>query len=112
MAAQRRTRKPKVVRIEDPRGIRALAHPARMDAIDELYAGMSMTATELARKAGITPSAMSYHLRELEKWGVARRAAGSGDARERRWEAAGDDLDIGARNKRTTSSRNAQATLV
>lgn len=107
-----RPRKKKNVRIEDPRGIRTLAHPARLQAIYHLYGGKVMTATELAKVAEVTPSAMSYHLRELAKWGVIRRVDDGGDARERRWEAAGENLDVGDRKPSTSRARASAETLL
>lgn len=81
--------------ITDPKAIRALAHSARLEVISELYSTqLSRTATELAAQTGLTPSAMSYHLRALQKWGIVVPAGGSGDARERRWKAAGTDFTI------------------
>jgi len=81
--------------ISDPRAIRALAHRARVEAMDELFASRgTRTATELAERCGLSPSAMSYHLRALEKYGLVERAESEGDARERRWRAAGDSLVV------------------
>ena len=81
--------------ITDPKAIRALAHAARLEVISELYSTqVSRTATELAAQTGLTPSAMSYHLRALQKWGIVVPAATAGDARERRWQAAGTDFTI------------------
>jgi DNA-binding transcriptional ArsR family regulator len=73
--------------LTDPRAIRALAHPARLSVLDALSDGAELTATECAEAAGISPSAMSYHLRALEKWGFVERAENSGDGRERPWRA-------------------------
>ncbi|HEX8971379.1 helix-turn-helix domain-containing protein [Oryzihumus sp.] len=84
----------KVVTLTDPKAIRALAHPARQRVIDELYGGSVLTATEAARLCGLTPSAMSYHLRALEKWGIVVRDEAGEDARERPWRAAAKDLRI------------------
>ena len=81
------------VRIEDPREIRALAHPARLAVLDELFAGRELTATECAAIAGLSPSAMSYHLRALERAGIVERAESS-DGRERPWRAAGSGIEI------------------
>ncbi|WP_329003841.1 helix-turn-helix domain-containing protein [Kribbella sp. NBC_00709] len=86
-------KKPAVV-ITDPRAIRALAHPARQRVIDELYNGRVLTATECAELVGLTPSAMSYHLRALEKWGILERAEESADGRERPWRARASSLRI------------------
>ncbi|MGG5170747.1 ArsR/SmtB family transcription factor [Pseudarthrobacter sp. J1738] len=85
----------KIVEISDPQAIRALAHGARLRVISELYSTqVSRTATELAVYTGLTPSAMSYHLRALKKWGMVVPAQSDGDARERRWRAAGTDFVI------------------
>jgi DNA-binding transcriptional ArsR family regulator len=94
--------------IDDPRAMRALAHPARLEAIDRLYAGEVATATELAEGNDLSPSAMSYHLRELEKWGVIEREPAGGDGRERRWRAAGDGLQIGSDRQHSTAVTAAQ----
>jgi DNA-binding transcriptional ArsR family regulator len=83
--------------ISDPQAIRALAHEARLEALEELFASQaSRTATELASRCRLTPSAMSYHLRALEKYGYVMRAPSEGDGRERRWRAAGDHLVVGS----------------
>lgn len=88
-------REPKRVSITDPQAIRALAHDARLIVLDELFASQTTrTATELASLCSLTPSAMSYHLRALEKYGYVVRAASEGDARERRWKAAGERLEL------------------
>lgn len=71
----------------DPRAIKALAHPARLTVLDALADGSELTATECAAAAGVSPSAMSYHLRALEKWGFVERAGSSEDGRERPWRA-------------------------
>ena len=67
--------------ISDAAGVKALAHPARLAVIDVLYSGEILTATQCAEIAGITPSAMSYHLRALERHGIFFRAEGCGDGR-------------------------------
>jgi DNA-binding transcriptional ArsR family regulator len=81
--------------LTDPRAIRALAHEARQQVIDELYSGAILTATEAAQICGLSPSAMSYHLRALEKWGIVVRDDTSGDGRERPWRAAAHSLALG-----------------
>ena len=103
MAARARKRRPKRVVLTDPRAIKALAHPARLAVIDELFAGRQLTATECAEIAGLSPSAMSYHLRALEKWGIVERAEASGDGRERPWRAAGDGLTIASAEPRASA---------
>src|ERR1700710_2095183 len=109
-AASRAKKRPGVdgpVVVSDPRAIRALAHPARLAVIDEFFAGRRLTATECAEIAGLSASAMSYHLRALEKWGIIRRSATTGDGRERPWEAAGDRLAIDSAEPRASAAGEA-----
>jgi DNA-binding transcriptional ArsR family regulator len=93
-----------VVELTDAKSIRAIAHPARIVVIDRLYdGGTPLTATQAAELAGTTASAMSYHLRALERFGIVRRADDSGDGRERPWVRAAKNLRI--RPSTPTSSR-------
>lgn len=85
----------RLVTISDARAMRALAHEARQQVIEVLYAEQRpRTATELAALTGLSPSAMSYHLRALAKWGVVERSTDDGDARNRPWKASGTSLRI------------------
>jgi DNA-binding transcriptional ArsR family regulator len=81
---KQRTPPPDVVMLRDTAAIKTLAHPARLVILDELMPDNELTATEIAKVAGVTPSAMSYHLRQLAKWKIVEEA-GSKDGRERRW---------------------------
>ena len=82
------------VKLDDPGALKALAHPARLAVVDELYQGSERTASELAEQTGLTPSAMSYHLRALERWGIVERGEERDDGRERPWRAAGRTLSL------------------
>ena len=95
--------------VSDPRAIRALAHPARVAVLEKLFAGAVLTATECARVAGLTPSAMSYHLRALERFGLVGRADATGDGRERPWRALGTGMRISAES--TLAGRAAEQLL-
>lgn len=75
------------VRVQDPRDIRALAHPARMAIIDALATGDELTATECAALTGLSPSATAYHLNLLEHYGFAEPASARRDKRDRPWRA-------------------------
>jgi DNA-binding transcriptional ArsR family regulator len=96
--------------LRDPRAIKALAHPARLAVIEEFFNGRKLTATECADISGLSASAMSYHLRALERWGLVRRSQASGDGRERPWEAAGHGLRIESDEPR--ASATGEATLI
>ena len=73
--------------IRDTATMRALAHPARVAALERLMRAGPATATELGQVAGLTPSAMSYHLRLMERAGLVATAPGRGDGRERVWQS-------------------------
>src|SRR5579862_5195028 len=73
--------------LQDPRDIRAIAHPARMAIINALASGDELTATECAELTGLSPSAMAYHLKLLERYGFAEPAPARDDGRERPWRA-------------------------
>lgn len=73
-------------RLSDPGAIKALAHPARLAILEYLGARESATATECAEVTGLSPSATSYHLRALARYGLVTEADGT-DKRERRWSA-------------------------
>ncbi len=85
-------------RLENPRSIRALAHPARLAIIDALATGEELTATQCAELTGLSPSATAYHLKLLERFGFAETAPPRPDRRERPWRAARRstqfDLDV------------------
>jgi DNA-binding transcriptional ArsR family regulator len=74
--------------LRDPRALRALAHPARLAILERLASDGPATATECAEVTGQSPSACSYHLRALARWGLVEESAGN-DRRERRWAATG-----------------------
>lgn len=82
------------VQIEASGAIRGLAHPARLAIVDELYQGNERTASELARLTDLSPSAMSYHLRALARWGYIERGEARTDARERPWRAPARSLSL------------------
>jgi len=52
--------------------LRVLGHPVRVQAIEQLARG-DRTVEELAKTLGITPNAMSKHLRELYRAGLLWR---------------------------------------
>jgi hypothetical protein len=76
------------VTITDPRMMRALAHQGRIAIWTYLGLHGPATATECAEIAGLSPSACSYHLRTLAKYGFAEEDPDSAtDGRERPWRA-------------------------
>jgi DNA-binding transcriptional ArsR family regulator len=73
------------LRVDDPRGIRAWAHPARLAILDALSTGDELTATECAQVTGLSASATAYHMKLLERYGMIEPAPPRLDGRERPW---------------------------
>jgi predicted ArsR family transcriptional regulator len=77
---------PRTARLDDPRALRAYAHPTRMALVALLRAHGPMTATDAASHVGESPSSCSFHLRQLAKYGLVEEAPG-GRGRQRPWQA-------------------------
>jgi DNA-binding transcriptional ArsR family regulator len=74
------------LRLDNPRMMRALAHPARIAILQHLALDGPATATECAGVVGLSPSACSYHLRALARYGfVEEDQASAADGRQRPW---------------------------
>ncbi|WP_211253095.1 winged helix-turn-helix domain-containing protein [Glycomyces tenuis] len=103
--------------ITDPERMKALAHPARMEVFDYLGTRRiqgfdGATATEIAEVAGMTPSAMSYHLRTLAKAGFIEEAPSRGDARERVWRLKVHSFSIKAEKDASESDKVVEQAMV
>ncbi|WP_370093568.1 helix-turn-helix domain-containing protein [Streptacidiphilus sp. MAP12-20] len=72
--------------INDPKAIRALAHPLRLDLLDLLTTGGPATAAQCGRALGASQASCSFHLRQLGKYGFVEEAAPGPDRRERVWQ--------------------------
>ncbi|MFX4271131.1 helix-turn-helix domain-containing protein [Propionibacteriaceae bacterium Y1685] len=66
--------------------LRGLTHPLRMRLLGRLRAGGPSTASALAREFDTTSGDVSYHLRQLERFGFITEAE-RGSKRERWWQA-------------------------
>jgi len=101
------------VTISDPQVMRALAHPARLAIMEHLTStGAAVTATECAEIVGLSPSATSYHLRELAKFGLVEQAPTRGDARERLWRSTVHSWGVEAGQDAPPEARAAEEALV
>ncbi len=69
----------------DPRAIKALAHPLRLDLLELLTATGPATAAHCGRMLGVPQANCSFHLRLLAKYGFVEEAEPGPDRRERRW---------------------------
>jgi DNA-binding transcriptional ArsR family regulator len=98
--------------LSDPKAMRALAHPARLSMLNHLAAVGSATATELAEVVGVSPSAASYHMRMLEKYGFVADAPARTDGRERVWKQVSVGFTIGHEATDHSETRAARDLLV
>jgi predicted transcriptional regulator len=83
---ERRPANRTVTRLRDPRALRALAHPIRLSLVGLLRVEGPLTATRAAELLGESSASMSFHLRQLAKYGLVEEAGG-GKGRERPWRA-------------------------
>ena len=93
--------------LSDPRAIRALAHPARLAIIEALLPGDELTATECASLTGLSPSATSYHLKALQRWGIVEAGQPRADGRDRPWKATGRSIEVSSDAPRTVLAETA-----
>lgn len=87
---------PERKRIRDAELMRALAHPLRGAILNHLMARGPRTASECATAVSSSASNCSWHLRQLERYGLVERAvAEEADGRQRPWQATQVGLDFG-----------------
>lgn len=73
------------MRVTDPRAVRALAHPLRLDLIEALGVLGPATAARCGRQLGVSQASCSFHLRQLARYGFVEEAPPGNDRRERTW---------------------------
>src|SRR6516165_12804855 len=81
--------------VRDPKAMRALAHPLRMQLIEAIGQSdtRTLTATQASELLGESPANCAFHLRTLAKYGFVEEAGG-GRGRERPWREAHDGLSL------------------
>lgn len=83
---QRTETRNRTIELTDPRALRAVAHPIRLELLGLLRRSGPLTATEAAARIGESPASCSFHLRQLAKYGLVEEAGG-GRGRQRPWRA-------------------------
>src|SRR6478672_12889031 len=85
-------------RLTDATVMRALAHPTRIELHELIAREGELTATEAGERLGLTPANVSYHLRQLARYGFIEEGSSvPGRARPWRVRSAGHAWDgIGA----------------
>lgn len=76
--------------------LRALAHPLRVQIMNELSDFGPATASGLAERLGESSGSTSYHLRQLAKHRIIVEDAERGSGRERWWRMAPGGVTIGS----------------
>jgi DNA-binding transcriptional ArsR family regulator len=77
------------IKLDDPRAMRALAHPTRLRILGELRARGPQNVGMLSEVIDEAPGSISYHLSTLAKYGLVLEAPEkAASARERWWKAA------------------------
>lgn len=78
--------------IHDPKVLRAVAHPVRNRILTELTASGPMRAADLARELDLPANQMSFHLRQLAKYGLIEEDPDAArDRRDRVWRPVSAD---------------------
>ncbi len=70
--------------VTDPRAMRALAHPVRLELLEQLAMAGTLTAAQASERVNETPANCSFHLRILARYGFVEEA-GDGRGRARPW---------------------------
>ena len=77
---------------DDPRILRAVAHPTRNRILSELSAAGSLRAADIARLLDVPANQASFHLRQLAKYGLVEEAPDEArDRRDRVWRLTDPD---------------------
>jgi DNA-binding transcriptional ArsR family regulator len=107
-ADRRQAAEPRVLRLNDPQTMRALAHPLRMKILGRLRMEGPATATTLASEVNAIVPLVSYHLRQLARFGVVEEAPElARNARERPWRSSHDRTSWSSADFRDTPERMA-----
>ena len=80
--------------VTDPKAIRAMAHPVRLDLLELLVANGPATAAQCGRVLGLPQANCSFHLRQLAKYGFVTEAEPGQDRRERRYQVQDTRLRV------------------
>jgi Helix-turn-helix domain len=84
--------------LTDPKAMRALAHPVRVDLLQLFSVHETLTATQASELLGESPANCAFHLRTLAKYGFLKEAGG-GRGRERPWTRVDGSLTITTRQE-------------
>jgi len=90
----------------DPRTLRAVAHPVRLDLLSLLETNGPLTASRCGEFLKLTPKLCSYHLTLLGRYGLIEETGG-GKGRARPWRLVTRDLTYVHRGNEPDADANA-----
>ena len=79
--------------LDDPRSMRALAHPLRLELQSIVGRAGRITTADAARELGISHGLASHHLHQLAKYGFVEQVGGA-DNRERPWRLVSTSISL------------------
>src|SRR6202035_4712215 len=79
--------------LDDPRSMRALAHPLRLELQSIVGRAGRITTADAARELGISHGLASHHLHQLAKYGFVEQVGGA-DNRERPWRLVSTSISV------------------
>jgi DNA-binding transcriptional ArsR family regulator len=79
--------------LDDPRSMRALAHPLRLELQSIVGRAGRITTADAARELGISHGLASHHLHQLAKYGFVEQVGGA-DHRERPWRLVSTSISL------------------
>jgi DNA-binding transcriptional ArsR family regulator len=79
--------------LDDPRSMRALAHPLRLELQSIVGRSGRITTADAARELGISHGLASHHLHQLAKYGFVEQVGGA-DNRERPWRLVSTSISL------------------
>lgn len=82
-------------KINDPKALRALAHPLRWQLLEIVSREGTATATQCAKETGESVANCSYHLNLLAKYNYVEQAEG-GQGREKPWQVVNISFQVGS----------------
>ena len=92
--------------------LRAIAHPLRGRILHELSARGSARAADLADALAVPANQVSFHVRQLAKYGLVEEAPElARDRRDRVWRMSQDEIDVDLRTLADTPGGKAAATV-
>jgi DNA-binding transcriptional ArsR family regulator len=83
-------------RVVDTTALQGLAHPLRVQILEQLTHYGPATATQLGSRLNESSGATSYHLRQLERYGFVEEDPERGTGRERWWRRVRGGISINA----------------